>query len=213
MPGHRLRPGDPLFLAGELARFGAYGSVGMPVYDEESGEELLLSAAHVVGGLARSWTQSVQVFTCEQPPTPVTQRRVGETVDSIPDGLVDACDIDGALVRLDDGVSCIRQTERGSIGRDVRDLTLDDIGLIVHKCGCRTGQTRGQFYEFATDVALRVRTSPVHDVYYSNLLAFIPADDRPFALQGILARSSSIPITRSSESSLAWKIQRWRWTR
>jgi hypothetical protein len=184
MPRHRLRPGDAVFLPAELSRYGAYGSAGMPVFDRESGEELLLSAAHVVGGLARSWRDNAAVFTCtEQTPTPATQIPLGHTIDTIPSALVEECDCDAALVRVVDAIAINRRLDRGSIVRATRALTSDELGAIVHKRGCATGETRGEFWG-VTDVPLRVRRSPAVYVLYSDVLSILSTDNAPFALPG-----------------------------
>src|SRR3954469_19456650 len=122
MPRQRVRPGDPIFLAGDLSRYAAYGSAGMPVVDRESGESLLLSAAHVVGGLARSSRESAVYTSDATPPTSATQIRIGTTIDSVPSELVDACECDAALVRTVADTIFNRRMDRGSITRYVRAL-------------------------------------------------------------------------------------------
>jgi hypothetical protein len=149
-----------------------------------SARSKLLSAAHVVGGLARSWRDNASVYTCaETIPTPATQLRIGHTIDTIPHELVDECECDAALVRLLGDIACTRRLDRGSIRRQIRDLTADDLGAIVHKRGSKTGETRGEFWG-VTDVQLQVRSSPRVDILYSNVLSVLSTDDSPFSLPG-----------------------------
>lgn len=155
----------------------------MPVIDRQSGESLLLSAAHVVGGLARSSRESAVYTSDAVPPTPAAQVRIGTTIDSVPDELVEECKCDAALVRPVADVTFNRRLDRGSITRYIRALGEEDLGATLHKRGCTTGETRGEFWGM-TDVPLRVRTSPAFDVLYSNVLSIMSTDHSPFALPG-----------------------------
>jgi Trypsin len=153
----------------------------MPVVDRATRETLLLTASHVVGGLARAWRVNVDVYSFDGLAAPATQRRIGNTIKSVPDAMVDRCDVDGALARLADGVEVTRNLDRGSIVRQVRHLSANDIGLAVHKRGAATGETTGEFYEISTDVPLRVRSRK--NVLYSEVLAFA-SRRAPFAQPG-----------------------------
>jgi hypothetical protein len=157
----------------------------MPVFDSETGEELVLTAAHVVGGLARGWQPMAPVYTTDQfPPIPAAQAHIGHTIKTVPEGAEAACAVDAAVFRPGEHVRCNRDSGRGAFIHEWRELSDEDIGAVVYKRGCSTGLTQGVFYEIAADVELRIRRSPRFDVLYERVLAILPEPDLPFASPG-----------------------------
>ena len=110
-----LHPGDCLFLDGH---WHTYGSLALPVRDRD-GALRLLTAAHVVGAMARGHGATTRV--CTSPvvrPARATQLYVGNVVLSCPSGPVESCLVDAALVAPEAGVTC----------RPI-DLIIEELGI------------------------------------------------------------------------------------
>lgn len=169
-----LHPGDCLFLDG---LWNTYGSLALPVRDRH-GAVRLLTAAHVVGGMAQGHGKTTRV--CTSPvvqPAPATQLYVGEVVESCPPAPVDSCLVDAALVAPASGVTCRRQLP-GRIDIAGIPCELDPGPMLdrrVFKVGCVTGFTSGVVCKVGTSVQLRTRSG---DVLYECVYAVMSDQDR-----------------------------------
>jgi hypothetical protein len=181
-----LKPGDAAFLPDALQLHGCWGSIGVPVFDGDSGKTLVLSAAHVAGALNRCWHQDVVVFTSQaSPPDQASPRtRVGRPLRSIPATLTSPCDVDAVTIEPRASLSLSRDIGgRGAALHVVRDLTEEDIGVPLYKRGWATGETSGACYEVEASVRLTVRDAPKEEAVYDRLIG-IMGDHGAFAAPG-----------------------------
>src|SRR5881628_601062 len=108
-----------LYLLNDFSDYGSFGSAGLPVWDPEEHEWLLLAAAHTVGALARAWQAQVSVYsTPNRPVSPLQQFLVGRTIRSAPPDLAERCSVDAALIKLYGSVTASLHVPRGALHRE-----------------------------------------------------------------------------------------------
>jgi hypothetical protein len=155
-----LHPGDCLFLDGH---WHSYGSLALPVRDR-SGAVCLMTASHVVGGMALGHRTTTRV--CTSPvvrPAPATQVYVGEVIESCPPEPARRCLVDAAPVAPAAGVTCRR---RLSHDIDIAGIACElDPGAMldrpVFKVGCMTGLTSGVVCKVGSAVELDTKSGRV----------------------------------------------------
>ena len=169
-----LHPGDCLFLDGH---WDSFGSLALPVRDRH-GTLRLLTAAHVVGGLAKGHGTTTRICTSKVVrPASATQVYVGEVIESCPPTPTDRCLVDAALVAPAAGVTCRRSL---SPEIDVAGIVceLDPVSMLdrrVFKVGCTTGLTTGVICKVGSAVRLHTKAG---DVLYECICEVMSDHDR-----------------------------------
>lgn len=189
MPLH-LQPGAWIFLE-EQHRYG--GSLGLPVRSDDGRQ--FLTAAHVVGALARAHGRTNRVYTSALGPVPVASVLIGHAGRSEPPTRRRVCPVDAALVTPLERVDCNRDIgeelkAHGGYFTDIYDDALYE--LTVFKRGAKTGVTRGVIVEIGAQLTTKQqgRQRPIH--YPFGYWVMSDEDGKAFAMPG---DSGSVVVT------------------
>lgn len=173
---------------------GFAGSFGLPVKDRETGELMLLTAAHVIGGLFPWPTKETSVVGYGdlgdgQPhetlttPVPAVSSDLGRLARSVPPSLSQRCSIDAAIARVSSDRELRNHlNEEPILGvRDISDIL--DTDIPVEMFGACSNRRQGILNTAPVTERLRLGTTE-HRVFYERACLVRSNDDEPMAIPG-----------------------------
>jgi hypothetical protein len=170
------------------------GSFGLPVEDRRTGEVMMLTAAHVIGGLFPIPTTMTGVvgygdLAEEDPhetqtaPVPAISAAIGRLERSIPPSREQRCTVDAALARVSNDRELRNQIDGQTVAgvRDIRGVHDTDIPVTMF--GARSNRREGILN--TAPVAERLRLgSTEHLIFYERACQVRSLDGEPFAVRG-----------------------------
>jgi hypothetical protein len=170
------------------------GSFGLPVKDRTSGEVMMLTAAHVIGGLFPWPNDQTAVvgygnLLPHEPhdtittPLSAVNPDLGRVERSVPPRREQKCSIDAAIARVSSNRELVNSFNGAPVTgvRDIRDIL--DTDIAVEMFGARSNGRRGILNTAPVMERLRLGGSE-HRVLYERACLVRSLDDRPFAEEG-----------------------------
>lgn len=170
------------------------GSFGLPVRDRNTGAVMLLTAAHVIGGLFPIATRETGVVgygdlmedheheTLTAPVSAISSA-LGQLERSIPPSREQRCTVDAAVARVSSDRELRNQFDGEPIAgvRDIRELLDTDIAVTMF--GARSNRREGVLN--TAPVAERLRLGKTqHRIFYERACHVRSTDGEPFAVSG-----------------------------
>jgi hypothetical protein len=170
------------------------GSFGLPVKDRRKGDLMLLTAAHVIGGLFPVPTEETAVvgygdLQPDQPhetltaPVSAIAPDLGRLARSIPPSRVQRCSIDAAIARVSSDRELRNHINEKPIAgvRDIRETLDTDIPVRMY--GANSKEREGILN--TAPVAERLRLGKTqHRIFYERACHVRSIDGAPFAILG-----------------------------